>query len=351
MKVRPEINWPKGRIERIEHCSEVLRHNPWGDPFERQLCVYVPPGYRESGEPHIALWDLAAFTNSGPGHVNWRHHGESLPQRLDRLIAEQKIPPLVVAMPDCFTSLGGNQYLDSPAVGSYASYIGDELIPLLAHHYNVGNDACDRGVFGKSSGGYGALSLAMNFPGLFGAVAAHAADCGFEWVYRPEFPLAATRLQLAGGDFEKFLTQFWRARKRGKPDYAALLTLAMAASYDPDLEDPANLRLPFSLHDCEIDPARWARWLEHDPVHMIDHHAGSLAGLQGLYLDAGSHDEYNIQYGTRTLASKLEKHGIRHHYEEFEGGHMGLDWRLDVSLPLITQALVEARTTQGKGHD
>lgn len=351
MRVRPAITWPRGHIERIPHRSECLRSNPWGDPFERDLTVYLPPGYSESGEPYMVLWDLAAFTNSGPGHVNWRHHGENLPARLDRLIAEEAIPPVIVAMPDCFTSLGGNQYIDSPAVGRYASYLVEELIPLLSQRFNIGSRPRDRGVFGKSSGGYGALVLAMKYPGLFGAVASHAGDAGFEWVYRPEFPLAATRLQLAGGDIEKFLKQFWRARKRGKPDYAALLVLAMAATYDPDPENPERISLPFRLEDCELDEKRWNRWLRCDPVHMVEHHQDALKSLSGLYIDAGLHDEYNIQFGTRALAAKLEKLGIRHHFEEFEGGHMGLDWRLDTSLPFITRALQEARAAGTSKND
>ncbi|NNL95602.1 MAG: hypothetical protein HKO64_08265 [Xanthomonadales bacterium] len=351
MRVRPGTSWPGGRIERLEHRSEILRDNPWGDPSVRELCVYLPPDYDESGAPLIALWDLAAFTNAGPGHLNWRHHGENLPQRLDRLIAQQDIPQVIVAMPDCFTSLGGNQYVDSPAVGNYASYLVEELVPLLSRHFNVGSEACDRGVFGKSSGGYGALTLAMRYPALLGAVAAHAADCGFEWVYRPEFPLAATRLQMAGGDYDKFLSQFWRARKRGKPDYAALLVLAMAATYDPDPEKPQALRLPFRLHDCEMLEQRWERWLEHDPLNMVEKHADALAGLHELYIDVGSHDKYNIQYGTRKLTAKLEKLGVDHHFEEFEGGHLGLDWRLDFSLPLITEGLAGARAARGNTDD
>ncbi|MDX1460869.1 MAG: alpha/beta hydrolase-fold protein [Xanthomonadales bacterium] len=324
---------------RIQHRSKVLRDNPWSDPTERELCVYLPPGYDPAGEPRVALWDLAAFTNSGLGHLNWRHHGETLAQRLDRLIATGELPPVVVVMPDCFTSLGGNQYVDSPAVGAYASYVVDELIPLLQSEIHVGHGPAFHAAFGTSSGGYGAFALACHKPGTFGAVAMHAADAGFELLFRPEFPVAATQLQLVNGDIPEFLKRFWRKRKPGRADYTTLLVIAMAASYDPDSADPANIRLPFRLTDGALIAERWQRWLEHDPVNLVDAHANELSTLRGLYIDVGNRDEHHIQFGTRALVAKLENYGIRHHFEEFEGGHRGLDWRLDRSLPYLVNAL------------
>src|SRR5262249_3962811 len=42
----------------------------------------------------------------------WIGVRENLPERLDRLIGEERMPPVVVAFPDCFTRLGGNQYIN-----------------------------------------------------------------------------------------------------------------------------------------------------------------------------------------------------------------------------------------------
>jgi S-formylglutathione hydrolase FrmB len=317
----------------------VLQGNPWNDPVDRQLCVYLPPGYGESSPAVPVLWDLAAFTNSGLGHLNWRHRGENLPQRLDRLIASGRMPPVVVAMPDCFTSLGGNQYINSTGVGRYADYVIEELIPLVEEELNVVRGPAGRGAFGKSSGGYGALVLAMRFPGVWGAVAAHAGDIGFDWVYRPGFPVACRVLEAFGGDATAFLRQFWARHSGTADEYTTLLTLAMAASYDPDPEQPENLRLPFDLHTCELKPERWARWLDHDPLRMVERHADGLRALRALYIDVGNRDEYHIQFGTRAFVSRLDDLAIDHHFEEFEGTHRNLDWRLDFSLPLLASAL------------
>jgi hypothetical protein len=56
-----------------------------------------------------------------------------------------------------------------------------------------------------------------------------------------------------------------------------------------------------------------------------------------------------LQYGTRKFCQKLEKLGVRHHFEEFEGTHSGMDWRLDVSLPLITRALLDGGAAENTG--
>jgi len=342
MAVRPQPQWPQGKIVCFRHRSVVLQDNIWSDPAEREFNVYLPPGYSESGRAFVALWDFAAFTNAGPGHLNWRNQGENLPQRLDRLIGSGEMPSVVVAIPDCYSSLGGNQYVNSPAVGRYADYVVDELVPFLSRHVNVIDHRNGRGVFGKSSGGYGALVHAMYYPETWGGVASHAGDIGFEWVYRPEFPRAAAALSAFDGDPYCFLENFWHKKSPGSADYSALMTLAMAASYDPGNGPETAIQLPFDLHTCELDPARWHEWLSHDPLNLIKSYAAQLASLNMLYIDVGSRDQYNIQYGTRAFIRRLETLGVGHHFEEFDGTHSGMDWRLDISLPKLARALYRA---------
>ena len=342
MEVRPQGNWPQGEVVCFRHRSEVLRDNIWSDPAERDFNVYLPPGYSESGRAYVALWDFAAFTNAGPGHLNWKNQGENLPQRLDRLIGSGDMPPVVVPMPDCYSSLGGNQYVNSSSVGRYADYVVDELVPFLSSQVNVVGHRGGRGAFGKSSGGYGALVHAMYYPETWGGLASHAGDIGFEWVYRPEFPRAAAVLSAFNGDHYRFLKKFWRNKYPGSPDYSTLMTLAMAASYDPGDSPEAAIQLPFDLHTCELDMKRWNRWLAHDPLNLLESYAEQLASLHMLYIDVGSRDQYNIQYGTRAFIRRLEKSGIGHHFEEFDGTHSGMDWRLDISLPMLAKALYAA---------
>jgi len=96
--------------------SEQKAERP-SDPLVRVVDVYVPAGHDGRGLP--LLVDLVGFTASGLSHTNWVGFRENLPERLDRLIGEQRMSPVVVAFPDCFTRLGGNQYINSASMGAW----------------------------------------------------------------------------------------------------------------------------------------------------------------------------------------------------------------------------------------
>ena len=82
---------PMGSVSRITVDSQALRDNMLGDPSVRVVDVYVPAGYNGEGLP--LLVDLVGFTGSGLFHTNWVGFRENLPERLDRLIGEQRLPP------------------------------------------------------------------------------------------------------------------------------------------------------------------------------------------------------------------------------------------------------------------
>src|SRR5205085_1506239 len=89
-----------GSVSRITIVSQALESNMLGDPSVRVVDVYVPARHDGQGLP--LLVDLVGFTGSGLSHTNWVGFRENLPERLDRLIGEQGMPP-VAAFPDCFT--------------------------------------------------------------------------------------------------------------------------------------------------------------------------------------------------------------------------------------------------------
>jgi enterochelin esterase-like enzyme len=339
-RLRPALPASAGQVVSWTHRSQILAEcNPLGDPLERSHPVYLPPGYADSDRLYPVMWSLAAYTNAGPGQVAWRNHGETLPQRLDRLIATGAMPPVIMVFPDCYTSLGGNQYVDTPAMGFYARYLVEELVPAIDASFRTVPDAAARAVFGKSSGGFGALHLAMEHPGVFGAVACHAGDCGFDRVYLRDFPVCCDVLARHNGDIEAFVRSFWRDKRPGGAAFHALMTLCLAASYSPASDRPLGLVLPFDLDCCRLNESVWQQWLAFDPVHRVDVSGQALAGLKGLWLDVGRRDQYFIHYGSRELHQRWDAAGIGHHYEEFDGTHSGIDWRYDHSLPWLAERL------------
>lgn len=340
--LRPLSPSRSGQLASLRLRSSLLEGNALGDPVEREHPIYLPPGYEHGEARYPVLYSLAAYTNAGPGQVAWRNHGETLPQRLDRLIETGAMGPVIVVFPDCYTSLGGNQYVNSPAIGAYADFLLQELIPAVDARFRTWPEAAARGVFGKSSGGFGALHLAMAHPGHFAAVASHAGDCGFDRVYLRDFPQCCDVLAKYGDDPAAFVRAFWRRQRPGHADFHTLMTLCLAASYSPQPGLPLNLALPFDPYTCVLDEAQWARWLAFDPVHRVEAHVADLQALAGLWIDAGSRDQYFIHYGTRQLHARLQDCGITHQFEEFDGSHSGIDWRYDHSLPWLGSRLKAA---------
>lgn len=335
MRQRHEI--PAGSLHRFFHKSKILGKNRLGDPSTREIVVYVPHG--ESGANLPLLVDIVGFTSGGPAHVNWRNFGENLPERLDRLIFEGIVPPVVVAFPDCFTRLGGNQYIDSLAMGPWATWLTTEMLEDVESRFKCGGFG-KRGLFGKSSGGYGAVVHAMKYPEIWSAAACHSGDMAFELCYLPEMPSGLRAISNAGS-IEAFVTNFEKGPKYSGGALHDLMTLAMAATYDPD-PDPdtfCGIRLPVDLDTCELIEERWSAWLSWDPVQMVDHHAENLKSLKGLWIECGNVDQYNLVYGARRLHKKLTSANVAHIYREFPDNHSSIDYRLDESLPFLVHQL------------
>jgi S-formylglutathione hydrolase FrmB len=327
-----------GAVHRLTVESQVLRGNLLGDPTGRMVDVYAPAGSDGAGLP--LLVDLVGFTAGGPAHTNWAAFRENLPERLDRLIGAGAMAPVMVAFPDCFTRLGGNQYVNSAATGAWADFLIHEMLPAVETRFGCGG-AGRRGVFGKSSGGYGAIVHALDHPQVWAAAACHSGDMAFTLCYLPDMPDVLRALAKAEGSIEAWWTRFEAAPKPSDGAMKVVNILAMAASYDPDPGQFLGIRLPVTLDTCEIIAERWANWLAHDPVVKLERQAEGLRGLKALYIDCGVADQFNLVYGARRLHRRLEDLAIAHRYEEFDDNHSAVDYRMDVSLPFLAKALSE----------
>ena len=324
-----------GRIVVHRHKSEILEGNPLGDPTERDLYVYLPPNH-EPVHRYPCLLAVVGFTGTGGALFNVDPLGEDLKRRLDRLITSGKCPPVIVTAPDCFTCLGGNQYINSSATGRYEDYLLEEIVPFVSSTYGTG----DWGVFGKSSGGYGSIILGMRHPDVFKALADHSGDANFELCYIPDASEALDQFREAGGP-RAWLDKFWTDdNRRRKKWQKALNFLAMSASYSPN-PDSAHLGidLPFALESGEFRWDIWQRWMEWDPVRLVERYADNLRKLRLIYVDCGTKDEFTLHWGARALVARMRECGLSPFYEEFDDGHMSIAYRYDVSLPLLARAL------------
>jgi len=359
---------PAGTLAVLEHSSAILKDNPLGDPHVRRLGVWLPPQYDDAGHRRFpVLYDLVGFTGSGLAHANWKPFGDNVPERAARLIREGRMGPAIIVFPDCFTALGGNQYVNSGAIGNYADYLTREIVPYVDREFRTLASREHRGCFGKSSGGYGAMLHGMRYARWWGAVACHSGDAYFDFVYWCDWPNTLNELAkhrtprrrpgpydarreagrrglaagLDDGRIRRFLAHVWKREKLSSAEGHCIMNLCMAATYDPDPRAPNGFRVPFNLETGELILDRWRRWRANDPVNLVDRSRAALRSLRGIYIDCGWRDQYHIHYGSRLLSQRLARAGVRHRYEEFDDNHSDVDYRMDVSLPFLYRALKE----------
>jgi S-formylglutathione hydrolase FrmB len=320
-------------IERFE--SEALKGNYLADPSTRRVAVYLPPGYDEGNARYPVVFLLVGFTGRGTMLMNESAWGENIRDRLDRLVRSERIVPMIVVMPDCFTRYGGSQYINSVGTGRYQDHIVEELVPWVDGKFRTVQERDFRAAVGKSSGGYGSLMLGLQHPDKFGLVACHSGDMYFELCYGPDL-IKHLRAAKKFGGLDKFLQEFRDIRPKDGDFHAVLETAAMASCYSPNLAAPYGFDLPFDEYTGEWREEVWARWKASDPIELIGAQAEALRSLRLLYLDSGARDEFNLQFGARTFCARLERRGIPYHYEEFDDGHMDVQYRYDVSLEAIS---------------
>ena len=324
-----------GRIDEQVITSELLRANPLGDPSERPVWVYLPPGYDdEPARSYPSVYVIQGYT----GHVAmWRNRSayrQPFPETADAVFAGGQAPPAIVVYVDAWTAYGGSQFVDSPGTGRYHSYLCDEVVPWVDARYRTVGAPGHRAIMGKSSGGFGALITPMLRPDLFGALASHAGDSLYELCYIPEFGKAVRHLRDYDGDISRWWDDFRsRTSFTKEADHDLLMTLGVAACFSarPD----GTVELPFDPRTGVLRDEVWQRWLDWDPVRMVPSHADALRGLRAIWIDAGTRDEYHLDLGAQAFRAALKDIGVaddRVHFELFEAGHMGIDYRYPMSL-------------------
>jgi S-formylglutathione hydrolase FrmB len=332
-----------GKMEETEFQSEALRGNPLGDPHTRPLWVYLPPGYDDKPEQRYpSVYQIQGLT----GQLDmWRNRSafrKNYPELADEMFASSEAPPCIVVWVDCWTSLGGSQFLDSPGTGRYHTYLCDEVVPWVDAHYRTRADRDHRGIAGKSSGGYGAMVTPMLRPDLWGGLATHAGDALFEMCYLPDIRKTVRALR---DDYEGSFDKFWEDF-RSRPAFSKdsdgdiLNDWCMAACYSTD--EDGTVRIPFDVETGELDPEVWERWLAWDPVRMARRpgYAEALGSMRAIYIDAGKRDEFFLDLGAEAFRREAEAAGAKEiFFELFDATHMAIEYRYPRSLKYLAEHL------------
>ena len=298
--------------------STVLEGNGWKDPTCRRHPLLI------SKKPTQKLiFVLSGFTGNGPKSFNERFGESHLPSEIDQWVSSKKIPIAHFVFVDAITFLGGSQFINSRGMGRYEDHIVQEIIPALQTHFEWKNwPNHSVAVLGGSSGGYGALSLASQYPQKFSWCLALAPDSFFEASLLPDLRAAQALADSMGG-FKKLLALHKSGHLLRRRDGHQILNgIAMAFCYGEIIKGEPVWPLD---HRGQIIAKTWKKWLALDPLYFLKKRRSQLKKLKGIYLDVGDVDSFHLQYGARQLRSILK--GTRFTYSEFSGGHFELGQR------------------------
>ena len=341
-----------GRLERDVISSQLLRGNPLGDPSDRPIWVYVPPGYDDVETRYPAVYVLQGYS----GYVSlWGNRSpfrQPFVETADAVFAEGGAPPCVVVYVDAWTAYGGSQFVDSPGTGKYHSYLCDEVVPWVDARYRTITAPGSRAVAGKSSGGFGAMITPMLRPDLFGALATHAGDALYEMLYIPEFAKSVRFLRAYGHDIDRWWDDFRsRVAFTKEADQTLLMLLGCSACFSASAD--GTPLLPFDARTGELLPDVWQRWLDLDPVRMVDRHADALRSLRAVWIDAGTRDEWYLDIGAEAFRAGLLRIGVPEEkisFEFFDAGHGMIEYRYPLALAWLSERLVRRPQRQQPNH-
>jgi S-formylglutathione hydrolase FrmB len=330
-----------GTLNRESIDSTLLRGNPLGDPSERPLWVYTPPGYEGSNERYPAVYVIQGYGGQVTSWANRTAYRQPFIETADAVFASETAPGCVVVYVDAWTKYGGSQFVDSAGTGRYHSYLCDEVVTWVDAHYRTIADRESRAITGKSSGGYGAMITPMLRPDVFGALATHAGDALYELCYGAEFGKAARYLREYDGDIFRWWDDFQSRPSFTKPaDMTLLNFLGCSACFSATADGTPEL--PFDPVTGQLRPAQWERWLDWDPLVMVDRYADALRSLRAVWIDAGTRDEFYLDLGAEAFRRRLAGIGVpdeRVYFELFDSGHGGIDYRYPLSLAWLAHRL------------
>jgi len=329
-------------VEQI--TSPSLEGNPLGDPATRNMVVYLPPGYETSGKGYPVVYLMPGLGAT----ERWWACGEfspafsllgialqSIPEEgfagmIDRLIADGKMQPMIIVMPDISTAYGGSFCVNSALNGNHEDYIVNDIVPYIDANYRTLPSRNSRGIAGHCMGGYAAMYLTMRHPDVFGAIASHSGTLFTAGLLPDMQPIIAAEnpegLTPTGPD-------------PAKP-WTSTLYLFCAA-FSPNLDNPPfYVDLPFD-ENVQIREEVAQRWAAYDLLQIFPDHVSALASLRGIYLDAGDKDELGEQLIAQAFSEALSAASIDHELEIFDGAHMDkLYTQLAESLSHLSDVLV-----------
>ncbi|MGC8515562.1 MAG: alpha/beta hydrolase-fold protein, partial [Thermoplasmata archaeon] len=162
-------------ISKVSIHAASLEDNYLGDLASRDILL-IAHNFRDKSP---ILIGLAGFFGSSSSFLNRSYSSQDFISTLERICSSVPESSFMIALPDSMTSLYGNQYINSSYAGNYEDFITKDVVGYLQKTYGKSK----LGIFGKSSGGFGAYNLTIRNPRLFSGFVDVSGDSAFEYCY------------------------------------------------------------------------------------------------------------------------------------------------------------------------
>jgi enterochelin esterase-like enzyme len=240
-------------------------------------------------------------------------------------------------MPDSYNRYRGSQYTNSVTSGNWADFIAEDLVAHIDIHYRTIRRAEGRGIAGHSMGGYGAIRLAMEYPGTFSAL--YGLSASLTANLPSQVVMAYAPLWLSIADWEDLA-------RLSTLTFSHFQLLATTAAFTPNPDAPPfYVDFPFELQDGApvIREGVFERFAANFLPNMLDEFGANLLQLRGIHLAVGT-QESDIISGVpanQVFSQALTDAGIAHVLEEVEGDHLSYVGRqIEVGvLPFFSRLL------------
>jgi enterochelin esterase-like enzyme len=317
----------KGHYERVTAPGPSLAGNLAGDPADRQVSVYLPPGYgKERTRRYPVLYLLHGFTdNDAQWFGRAGKHFVHVPEAVDAAF-EAGVPHMIVVMPNGFTKFQGSMYSSSAVNGDWDTFIARDLVKFIDGRYRTLARPESRGLAGHSMGGYGTLRAGMKTPGGFSALYAMSPCC-----LAPNLQPDARMLEAAA--------RITSLEEIGGADFFTKAMLASAAAWSPNPKNPP-LYIDLPWREGKMVPEVVAEWAANAPLAAFHANVPALRSFRAIAIDAGDRDQPIASTVTR-MHELLGEYGMEHEFEIYAGDHLNRIHERLVSkvLPFFGRAL------------
>lgn len=298
---------PHGTVERIKVHGKALEGNLEGDSPDRDVSIYLPPGYATGARRYPVIYLLHGYTDNDDRWFGRISHFINVPEVVDRALASGS-HEMIVVMPNAYTRYQGSMYSNSVTTGDWETYIARDLVAYVDTHYRTIANVASRGLAGHSMGGYGTMRIGMKYPTVFSSIYALSPCC---MVPNPNPPQSVGPSR---AEAVHTMDEFEKA------DFGTKAQIASAAAWSPD---PKNPPFFFDLPTKAGQPQAlvMAKWAANAPLAMVDQYIGNLGALRGIAFDAGDKDTA-IANTIRTLDALLNEYDLPHAFEIYDGNHV-----------------------------